>query len=62
MPCIFCHVDAMIAASLVSLASGGTLAYLAERVPARVKHMETVAGLLIVVGLALLGSQLPIHR
>jgi len=50
----------MIAAiSVVSLALGAGIAYVAERYPAHVEALETGAGALLIGGLALLGSGLP---
>lgn len=46
--------------SLVSLALGGTVAATAERYPGHVKALETVAGVLLVGGLGLIGAGLPI--
>lgn len=50
----------MVAAvSLISVVLGGTVACLAERFPARVEALETAAGVLLIGGLAFLGSTLP---
>lgn len=46
--------------SLFSVVMGATLAYMAERYPAYVEMLETSAGALLIGGLALLGSTLPI--
>ena len=45
--------------SLAGLLSGTTLATLAERYPAHVAMLERGAGVLMIAGLALLGSSLP---
>jgi hypothetical protein len=44
---------------IVSLLSGGTLAYVGHRFPRQTKMLETSGGLLVVGGLALLGAALP---
>ena len=50
----------MIAAvSLISVVLGAAIAYIADRFPAHVETLETGAGVLLVGGLALLGSGLP---
>lgn len=49
-------------ASLGSLCLGTTLAALAPRAGLRARSVETCAGLLLVCGLALLGSGLPVFR
>jgi hypothetical protein len=46
-------------ASLFSLLSGAALAYVAERHPNHVALLERCAGVLMIGGLALLGSALP---
>jgi|SoimicmetaTmtLMB_FD_contig_31_9045144_length_243_multi_1_in_0_out_0_1 hypothetical protein len=48
------------AVSLTSLLLGAALAYTASRVPAHVEVLETISGALLVGGLALLGSALPV--
>jgi hypothetical protein len=48
------------AVSLTSLLLGAALAYTASRVSAHVEVLETISGALLVGGLALLGSVLPI--
>ena len=47
------------AVSLLSVVLGASLAYAADRIPARVELMEGSAGVLLIAGLALLGSALP---
>ena len=49
-------------ASLASLCLGATLAGLAPRVGLRARAFETCGGVLLVAGLALLGSGLPVFR
>ncbi|HEY2212017.1 MAG TPA: hypothetical protein VGH62_10460 [Bradyrhizobium sp.] len=44
----------------ISVVLGGTTACLAERFPAYTPAMETVAGVLLIGGLALIGSGLPV--
>jgi hypothetical protein len=46
--------------SFVSVVMGTAIACVAERYPARVETLETGAGILLIGGLALLGSGLPI--
>lgn len=46
--------------SLVSVLAGVLLATVAERYPAHVATLETCAGVLLIGGLALMGSGLPI--
>lgn len=48
--------------SLIALLLGATLAYAADRVPAHVVLLESSGGALLVAGLALLGSGLPLFR
>ena len=48
------------AVSLISLLLGATLAYTADRVPAHVEVLESSGGILLISGLALLGSALPV--
>ena len=51
----------MIAAvSVISVVLGGAIAYAADRFPAHVEALETSAGVLLIGGLALLGSGLPV--
>jgi hypothetical protein len=47
------------ALSLASIVLGAALAYVAERHPAHVEALETGGGVLLIAGLALLGSALP---
>jgi hypothetical protein len=50
----------MIAAvGLIGVLTGGALACAAGRYPARTAQLETIAGVLLIAGLALLGSRLP---
>lgn len=46
--------------SLVSLVLGATIAVAAERYPGHVAAMETVAGVLLIGGLGLIGAGLPV--
>jgi hypothetical protein len=46
--------------SLLSVMSGTTIAYLAERFPAHIELMETGAGALLLGGLALASCGLPV--
>jgi hypothetical protein len=46
--------------SLVSLVLGATIAVGAERYPGHAAAMETVAGVLLVGGLGLIGAGLPV--
>jgi hypothetical protein len=48
------------AIGLIGLLAGGALAYAAERVPARAALLEGSGGALLLAGLALIGSGLPI--
>ena len=48
------------AVSLASLLLGAALAYAADRVPSRLKMLEATGGALLVTGLALIGSGLPL--
>jgi hypothetical protein len=50
----------LIAASLMSLLLGTTLACAAERLPAQVSLLENSGGALLIAGLALIGAGLPI--
>jgi hypothetical protein len=45
--------------STISVVLGGTVACLAERFPAHTQAIETAAGVMLLGGLALLGSGLP---
>ena len=45
--------------SLVSVALGAAIAFVADRVPAKRDLLETSAGVLLIGGLALLGLALP---
>jgi hypothetical protein len=46
--------------STISVVLGGTTACLAARLPAYTDAMETAAGILLLGGLALIGSGLPV--
>ncbi|MGA2942076.1 MAG: hypothetical protein ABSE50_08570 [Xanthobacteraceae bacterium] len=46
-------------AGLISAIIGGVTAYVAERFPAYVEVLQTVGGLLLIVGFGLVGSNLP---
>jgi hypothetical protein len=46
-------------AGLISVIVGGITAYVAERFPAYVEALQTVGGLLLIVGFGLVGSNLP---
>ncbi|MGN6569961.1 MAG: hypothetical protein ACTHLO_00925 [Pseudolabrys sp.] len=46
--------------SLLSLVLGGTIAALSEKYPARVEALETTAGVLLIGGLGLIGTGLPV--
>jgi hypothetical protein len=48
------------AAGLLCVLLGAVIAYFAERFPAHVETLETGAGVLLIGGLALAGSALPI--
>jgi len=48
------------AMSMISVALGAAVAYVADRFPARSETIETCAGALLIGGLALLGSALPV--
>ncbi|MCK5496295.1 MAG: hypothetical protein KAI80_07780 [Hyphomicrobiaceae bacterium] len=45
--------------SLISVVLGATIAYVADSFPAQNEALETGAGILLICGLALLGSALP---
>jgi hypothetical protein len=47
------------AASLMSIVLGASVAYAADRFPGHVETLETGAGVLLIAGLAMLGSGLP---
>jgi putative Mn2+ efflux pump MntP len=50
----------MIAAvSVISVVLGAGVAYFADRYPAHIEELEASAGVLLIAGLALLGSGLP---
>jgi hypothetical protein len=49
----------VVVVSLASLLSGVTLASMAGRYPASIETVERSAGVLMIAGLALLGSSLP---
>ena len=46
--------------SLLSLVAGATLTYFAGRAPAHVEVLETIGGAMLIAGLALAGSALPV--
>ena len=48
------------ALSLLSVMAGAATAYFAERFPVKAAALETGAGVLLLGGLALLGSALPV--
>lgn len=52
----------MVAASLACLAAGAVLAGFAHQFEERVALAESVAGGLLILGLALIGSGLPVFR
>jgi len=45
--------------SLMSVIGGAALAYASERYPAHVEALETGGGVLLIAGLALIGSAIP---
>lgn len=45
---------------LIKMTFSAAMAYAAERLPARTEMIETCAGFLLIGGLALIGSALPI--
>ena len=47
--------------SVISVVLGAGVAYFAERFPAHVEALETSAGVLLIGGLALMGTGLPAH-
>jgi hypothetical protein len=47
------------ALSLIGIVLGAMAAYFADRFPAHIEAIETGAGVLLIGGLALLGSALP---
>ncbi len=46
--------------SLISVVFGATIAYVADRFPTHNEALETGAGILLIGGLVLLGSALPV--
>ena len=50
----------LAAVSFISVVLGGTIACLAGRFPAQTEALETAAGALLIGGLALIGSGLPV--
>lgn len=46
--------------SMTSVAFGAAVAYLAERFPARSETLELVGGILLIAGLAFVGTALPV--
>jgi hypothetical protein len=46
-------------AGLIGVIIGGITAYVAERFPANVEVLQTVGGLLLIIGFGLVGSNLP---
>jgi hypothetical protein len=50
------------ATSLISILTGATLAWAATQVAAHAPLLERCGGALLVFGLALLGSALPLYR
>ncbi len=52
----------MVAASLACLAAGAVLAGFAHQFEERMALAESVAGGLLILGLALIGSGLPVFR
>lgn len=48
------------ALSFLSVTAGAAIAYLADHFPAKAEVLETGAGVLLIGGLALLGSALPV--
>jgi len=47
-------------ASVISVVLGASIAYAAGRFPAHVEALETGAGVLLIGGLALMGTGLPV--
>jgi hypothetical protein len=46
--------------AVLSVVAGATLAYLADRFPAeKIEALQTIAGVLLIVGFGLIGSGLP---
>ena len=45
---------------MIKMKLGALTAYVAERLPARAEMIETCAGFLLIGGLALIGSALPV--
>ena len=50
----------MIVLSVMSLVVGASLAYAADHIPSQAKLLEGSGGTLLITGLALIGSGLPI--
>jgi hypothetical protein len=46
-------------AGLISVVIGGVTAYVAERFPGYVEVLQTIGGLLLIVGFGLVSSNLP---
>jgi hypothetical protein len=46
-------------AGLVSIMIGGVTAYVSERFPTYVELLQSIGGLLLIVGFGLIGSNLP---
>jgi hypothetical protein len=46
-------------AGLVSIMIGGVIAYVSERFPTYVELLQSIGGLLLIVGFGLIGSNLP---
>jgi hypothetical protein len=46
-------------AGLVSIMIGGVIAYVSERFPAYVELLQSIGGLLLIVGFGLIGANLP---
>ena len=46
-------------AGLISVIVGGLTAYVAERFPTHVDILQTIGGLMLIVGIGLVGSNLP---
>jgi Na+-translocating ferredoxin:NAD+ oxidoreductase RNF subunit RnfB len=49
----------LAALSLIGVTLGATAAYASERFPTRADTLETISGVLLIGGLALLGTALP---
>ena len=50
----------LAAISVISVVLGASVAYYAQRFPAHVELLETSAGVLLIGGLAIIGSGLPL--